>query len=411
MKASKWIAFGICCWIVGLIGFLTFKPYYDAHQFCDIRYRHNEISCSHTGVNPFRIWNHEIESDKYQGISRPDFKKTIQQNKLFVHAYPPWHTTFFWFYGWMTQNTCVAIVMLLCVASFVFGITYFKKYSPNKADEKIFFWGLLIMGLANPSASLFSTGNYGCLLLLASILLVEMLRRNCDVVSGVLWAFMMIKPQVGLLFFWPIIMQKKYLTVGVAIIVCLLATLWPAYVYGESPLTLILQTSQIGAPYIKADKAHLIGFAYKSMGENGIIVWMGICFLVCGLLSYLLRRRSSWLIRIMPVLLIFPYWTYSQGHDYLVLWPLYILFSYSLIYRERIGVSLREYHVLLTIAITVMILTFYKNGWGFVTLMKWIDPSGLGWSYRLCEYLELGCWAAFGIWILRKKELDEVLSN
>lgn len=76
----------------------------------------------------------------------------------------------------------------------------------------------------------FYYGNYGFILLLFSVLMYESLVRGKQIYAGLSWAIMMIKPNVSILFFWPLLFQKKYVAIGVAIAIFLLATLWPAYV-------------------------------------------------------------------------------------------------------------------------------------------------------------------------------------
>ncbi len=386
MKVSKWItSLALCCSVTAVVGFLTIIPA-QSHNSCDIRYRHNEISCSHSGINPYHIWNRTLTSDVYTGISRPDLNAVPEEGKKHVHAYPPWHTTFFWFYGWFSQNTCVVSMFVFNCLAFLIALFYFRRYVTSRS---FLFWGCLLMGLSGPFVSVLVTGNYGCLLLLLTICLYETLKRDKQVLAGILWAGIMIKPQVGILYFWPLFWQKKYLTIGVAIAICLVATFWPASVYHESPLELILQVSQLGNSDIPTNTASFSGFAYRLIGCKGPFVWMGFCFLICCLCSYAVRNTPFWFMRVIPVLIIFPYWTYSQGHDYMISWPLYLILG---VYISSLDGKIKKNPTFIWMsAIGLIVSTFYMYGWSFVMQMKWVCPAGLGWIYHTCKFLNTGC--------------------
>ncbi len=391
MKASNKVnrILGILCLITASIGLLLVIPSFK-HNFCDIRLRHNEVSCSHTGVNPFKIYNRDITSTVYTGYARPDLNCYPEPNKKIVHAYPPWHTTFFWWFGWLPQNYVVMLMSLFNVLAFLGVLFYFKRFLSKETDA-LLFWGCLLMGLATPFSGVFVTGNYGCLLLVLSVCMLEALARNKQCLAGIAWSLMMIKPQVGVLLFWPLFWGRKFITIGVAVLICVVVTLWPAHIYDESPLTLILQISQLGNTDIKSNTASFIGLSYKYLGDYGVFIWMAFCVVLCGILSYCVRKSPSWIFRIVPVLLIFPYWTYSQGHDYVVLWPLYVLIAFYLMSAKDMDVSAYQYKGAVVLIGIMIACHFYMNCWSFVTLSGWIDPSGLGCIYHLAKYVNSLC--------------------
>jgi len=72
MKSRKYLAtLGIFCLAMGLLGICFIAPV-SKYSIADLHFRHNEISCSHTGVNPFLIWSHKIESETYQPLALPE---------------------------------------------------------------------------------------------------------------------------------------------------------------------------------------------------------------------------------------------------------------------------------------------------------------------------------------------------
>ena len=340
MKSRKYLAtLGIFCLAMGLLGICFIAPV-SKYSISDLHFRHNEISCSHTGVNPFLIWSHKIESETYQPLALPEksfFGKPDSpenkpaSSKLRVHAYPAWHTTFFWFYGWLSRKQCDVLMYLLFTGIGIGFFYYLKRWQPKDKAEKLLYWGMLIMLLRGPFMDGFYYGNYGFILLLFSVLLYEALLRSNQIGAGGAWAIMMIKPNVSILLFWPLLAQKKFVAIGVAIAVCLLATLWPSYVYHCSPIELILQIPEQGIAYLPRNSPP--GIAFRLLGINGIRLWMGTWFVFCGILSFCLRKVPSWMVRMLPAVLLASIWTYSKEYDRTLLWFFYLVVIQHLMNR------------------------------------------------------------------------------
>lgn len=389
MKVSKHalavVAFLLTLFLVVTYGTVLFER----HTYCDLKYRQNEVSCSHASVNPFLIWNREVSSEHYKGIGRPDFPFDPNPAKLGVHAYPPWHTTFFWFYGWLSRDFLLALmtgIYLVCCALFAL---YLNRWAPASPVNRWNYFTILFLGIGTAVAGCFGCGNYGCLLLLFSIILHWAQIRGWTLVAAIVWALLMIKPQVGVLFFWPFFWNRQYRTILLAMTICLAATLWPAYVYHTSPIELILQVPMIGKPYIGDNAATLVGMARKVLGPVGTPLWMGGCFVVCGVLSFLLRKSPSWAVKLLPPVLIFPIWTYAQGHDLTLHWPFYFLLAESLFGRGPYTWSANELKWLKVALCYLLFSAIPMIVWDFSTQLRWFDPSGLGWIYRLTSYSRL----------------------
>ena len=125
MKGSKltWAAIVVAITLFGLwqlfTGVVSFADSFPDHRFAgDLRLRRNEIRCAHQGVNSFRVWSREVVLPGFTPWRRPDKPKVERANEsdATVHAYPPWHTAFFWFYGWLPWVLCVSLM------SVAFGI-------------------------------------------------------------------------------------------------------------------------------------------------------------------------------------------------------------------------------------------------------------------------------------------------
>ncbi|MEG2062970.1 MAG: glycosyltransferase family 87 protein [Kiritimatiellia bacterium] len=383
MKVNKWVCggLGVFCLLLVIYGCTLFVPRWTDCQACDFRFRHNEICCSHEGINPFKIWNHEVDSVHFKGLSRPDYTFDSASEKLAVHAYPPWHTTFFWFYGWLPQEVGIVLMYLLFGGALCFLPFFLSRWQPHEVSCRLFFWGVLLVPLTYPIITCIATGNYGLFLFLLSVWLYWSLEKKHDILAGIAWALLMIKPQVGLLFIWPLLFQKRYLTIVVAGLICSLATLWPAYIYKCSPIELLLQIPQIGEPYMVATYGSLPGIARILLGSVGAPIWMIICFIACGILSFLIRNAPTWWLRTLPVILIFPVWTYSQAHDLIISWSLYLLVTLVCIGGAPFVVPRQGRIYFLVYTGILAIITAFNLTWEIVTQMNWFNPAGKGFIF------------------------------
>lgn len=135
---------------------------------CDLKLRYNELSCVHRGVNPFRIWNREVTDNQFHGLARPDLDGpgcfAIMDFANSVHAYTPWHTVFFWWYGWLPYEYVVALIFLFIGLALASVILFFKKHQPNSPSLLALYWSLLLFFYSVPIICIIETGNYGGLI-------------------------------------------------------------------------------------------------------------------------------------------------------------------------------------------------------------------------------------------------------
>ncbi len=343
------------CVLAALAAFLI-VPSIGRIRLVDLHLRHNEISCSHGGVNPHDVFMRRVKSPIYTGYEIPHLGYKFETGKEVVHSYPPWHTTYFWFYGWLSLSDTMTFSILLNCLSLGCVLFYLRRYGPKDSGDRFLFWGICLMGLLGAAFDCIIIGNYGCFLGALSILLYEALKKRRHVLAGLAWAVIMIKPQIGILLFWPLLWGKRYVTIIVAVGVCVLATLWPAYVYHQSPITLILQIPEIGQA--RSHLGTLSGWAFLLLGPVGPFLWTGGCFFVCGFLSFLLRNSSSWLIRVAPALFMTPFWSYFQLHDEVMAWPLYVLIAFYLIDARKKDVRLRVFLIFLFVLVFTRLQTY-----------------------------------------------------
>ena len=384
--------------------------------FCDLNLRYSEVACSHEGINPFRVWSHEVVHDRYQGFLRPDMPEERLPGKEDVHAYPPWHTAFFWWYSWLPRVVVLLGVLAFNFLAFVAVGAYFAAKLPPPTP----FWDralFLCCGLLPCSyvwGSLMSNGNYSVFVLVFFLLMVASLKRGRDVVAGVCWALMMVKPQLAALAFWPLLFAGKLKTIVVAGVVLAVATLVPSFVYGESPVELVLQVPQIGLPYMKEGWASgLLTLTclsrFSEIGNLHVVVAV-VCFALCGVLSWVFSRSRFWMVRFVPMIVFAPLWSYSLPHDRVILVCLYFtlgLFGYSHA-ESRWGARAKPVFYATAFALAALVSVFPLVA-GIGSVCGIFDYSVIGPIYKAWQFaIMLVAWAGCAVLAFNLRAADRL---
>ena len=134
------------------------------HRGCDLMFRISEVQCAHTGVNPFDVWDRKVTTERFRGYDRDDRAKTPPEDahKLVVHAYPPWHTTYCWFYGWLPRPITTALLGVVYGMALAFLVGRIKrKIAPFGTAQRVFVWSWLIAMLLGDLVSCFGCLQYG----------------------------------------------------------------------------------------------------------------------------------------------------------------------------------------------------------------------------------------------------------
>lgn len=295
--------------------------------FYDLYLRYNEIECAHDGTDPFDIFERKVSSEKFWGLPRPDKpeEKLNEQiagtNRRFVHAYPAWHTAVFWWYGYIPYYVCVIVMAILYACSLVWTCKWTSERI-RKSDTPCYHTDILFLLTACLyPLSCASTMNYGTLLLGCGLLLFSLFEHGHDLLAGIVYSLIMIKPQVGVIFLIPLFINRKYKTIAIAGAICVIETLFTAWKLDKSPVELILQIPQIGAPFPKGLLAETANRLFGPMGQYLVMgAFMGVAAVGC----FLVRDAKDVWVRFLPALACIPFWTYSQPNDWLVVMPCFL---------------------------------------------------------------------------------------
>lgn len=288
----------------------------------DLSLRHNEITCMHKGIDPFDIFERKIESEEFCGTHRPDMPDEPFNGRKVVHTYPAWHMAVFWWFGYIPKGVCYAVMAGLFLCCLVWACVWTSKKMretdlPNRILDILFILAMMLYPISGNCWNL----NYGLFLLGCSLLLYDAIERKHVILAGVIYSLIMIKPQIGIVFLIPLFFSKQYKIIAIAGAICIAETLFTAWQINKSPIELILQIPQIGAPY---HKGFFASIAVKIFGAAGGYLSMGFFLALIAAGCFLVRNADEVWVRFLPAVAFVPFWTYSWHYDWCILLPCFI---------------------------------------------------------------------------------------
>ena len=150
----------------------------------------------------------------------------------------------------------------------------------------------------------FKYDNYAILFCAGAVALVVSMDKGWQILAGLAWAFLMIKPQQGIWFAIPILFRRQFKTVGVAVATCLAASIPPAILCGKSPLDLILEMPKFryeGYWQTSLFPPRIYTFANEFFFPRfALFLGLSICLVFCLWASWKLRKEKNWFIALQP---------------------------------------------------------------------------------------------------------------
>ena len=282
----------------------------------DFNIRYSEIRCLFDGMDPFKVYTGEIVSDKYG----PYNKWTREKPFLPVNGYVPWEYTYMMPFAALPKIPASVLWVCLNAAALLFLLKRGKCLASCHADSvlKQEFLSSCILVLSAPIACLFNWGNFGLLFAVAILWMADALNRKQDILAGILWAFLMAKPQIGLLFAIPIALRFRWKTGLTAVAACLAASIPPAVLCHASPVGMtidILTCPQRGQ--FCMDLLHMSWAAVFASGTPQHLFMFGGAVL-CVVCCLRLRRSDDWAVFLLPPVLVSTVWTYGWPHDHCI---------------------------------------------------------------------------------------------
>ncbi len=289
----------------------------------DFQLRYNEVRCLFSGINPLHIWDGSAMSLQFSPFYWGCPNTRWHQ---YVAAYPPWSYTFFMPFALLPKRVAAAcwLVVEICCAVYLFGYSLLSERNYTMPVWKRVFPTIAAMPLLYAFVSCLSVSNYGLVIAASLLSMVHCLNRNRQFAAGFFLALAMLKPQIGLLIVVPLLVGRRFKTVIYGGCICLVASIPPALLCGESPIDMIWAIKDYSAAYSLGELpagAFIPKWIFTSgnCSAANIIANAFVGVAVCGVLSYLLRASKDWLVRLVPAFILCVFWTVSRLTDCCVL--------------------------------------------------------------------------------------------
>ncbi len=291
----------------------------------DFQLRYNEIQCVLSGVDPHLIQSGETKLGEYLPFSW-ETKDSFSLHS-YVYGYPPWEYTFMLPFALLPKLAAAKIWLsfeFLCAVCLLVAIFFYCR-GADKAVWKGCLGLVFAFSALWPIAACISCLNFGVVIAALAALMCAFLDRRKDVLAGICWALMMVKPQTAMLFAVPLLFRGKFKVILVAVLVCVVAMLLPAALCGRNPLEMILELRSFGSDY--ASEGTFAVFLLPAqllrswcVGEQTIL---GLNFLtgvfICFIMTMIWRKSRNWLLVMLPAILLSNWWTVSRAHDACIL--------------------------------------------------------------------------------------------
>ena len=383
----------------------------------DFVLRVNEIECLLKGVNPFDVWHGDIVLKPYV----PNFgepRKVVEGKDGYteiINAYAPWEYIVMMPFALMQRTVAWTLYFLLMMAGlgvlFVVGRSFCFSFS--KCDRATSLIGgavpVLLAGL--PIYQNFHTGNLAVPVLVAAALLPVCLNRGHDVLAGMCWMFVMLKPQLGLIFVVPLFMCRKFLTCLVAAAMCFALACISALLCHTSPFKLILQTPAANT-FAFMGCGTMPSFLCPYLpGGLGIIAGLVVGAALC---AYMTRRLvvsgvRDWTVVLMPAAVMGAAWTYAQCYSFSMNWFFFLVLCSSIVKWPR------SRFLWVVAALSAVFMTRLYNLAHFLPkVLPGVVPEFLpseAWHYHIDSVVSgvsIVLTLAFCIWISRRAAKEDM---
>ena len=293
--------------------------------FYDFQLRYNEVRCLLSGVDPFKVWRGEVLHAQYSAWYWYCPSDVWHE---YVHAYPPWSYSFFMPFTALPKQIsalCWLIVYVLC------GIAlYAYAFLIDRESSKPIWMRLAPVIAALPVLTsvcmCFGVLNYGLIISAAVLAMAMCLDRDRQWLAGVFLSLAMVKPQIGLLFVVPLLVGRKFKAVFFGGVICIVASIPPSLMCGESIVDMILSIKEYGAAYSQCDMPSGTFFPGRLPGFGSMVIDAIIGVMSCAALSWLFRNERNWVERLVPASVLCVMWTVARQHDYCIyIVPFFVL--------------------------------------------------------------------------------------
>ena len=378
------------------------------HPGWDFVLRYGEVSClANIHVDPYDIYSNVVQDNLFRPYKQKFELDSDAMDFRWVCGYSPWEYTLILPFSFLPIRSAAAIYKgfelgaLAIVLCFAFRRSK-RIGAPMSARLILCSSFLLVAPLGWDWA--FKYDNYAILFCAGAVALVVSLDKGWQILAGLAWAFLMVKPQQGIWFAIPLLFRRQFKTVGVAVATCLAASIPPAILCGKSPLDLILEMPKFryeGYWQTSLFPPRIYTFANEFFFPRfALFLGLFICLVFCLWASWKLRKEKNWFIALQPTFFCvcagYPLWNQDWLYCFFPIFFLLETWANSGKYSHRI----RTTSFVLAIALTNP-LTWARYNFGF----------RLGTILSESEVHSYAIWGLFSFLLFLVQSRDQIEEN
>ncbi len=368
--------------IIGVSFYADFRNPFSSREVpgFDGRLRLNEAEVLRKGINPFDILSGNIYPPEGYIAGNHEVNARWEvppSGNKEVHTYTPWSYSLVLPFTFIDRTLAGRLFWLIDTAAllFVFGFAFFAGYRIRRRWPDGAFVAAAAICLGNPFPVNSDLNNYSTILVAAVIGMCWCLNKKKDVLAGLIWALVMIKPHFGILFGFPILLQRRWKTLLTAPIACLVASIPASVLCHTNPIQMCLNViDKKGAGFC----FQFTGFFpapvfYKLseiLGSSAVLLLsMAIGVVILLALLWRLRCNDDFFVLCLPVAITIPMWLYSQYQDAAILCLMQIMLAMTII-RQTLHKSELQTMILLGI---LLLLNASRIFISFTTIARSFD--------------------------------------
>lgn len=291
----------------------------------DFSWRRNEALCVLAGLDPWEVCFGGVPSERFCSVFDP------VPGKLPVNGYAPWE------YAWMLPFAAIpprmahTLFALLNAAALAGVAALARRHALRRGLSSPDAWtvtaGAIFLGLS--LYRVLQVSNFGLLMAFAAFALCECLERRRNVLAGLCWAAVLVKPQIGLPLAIPLLLGHHAVALATGIAFCALSTLPVAALCHANPFRMTLRVLHSGTHSIRSGEPGTALLPPEAVSALARIappsLWLVLCgvlaLVLCLALSWRFRRHPDTVARLAPALAVGLAWMPAHFHDRVLLAP------------------------------------------------------------------------------------------
>ena len=234
-----------------------------------------------------------------------------------MNAYAPWAYVVMLPLSFLSEEGAWTAYCVLMVLAFALLLWLPWRTATEDPFLQVVIPALIV---AYPIWSNTAVGNFALIVLSASVAMAWALNRGHDVLGGVCWAIVMLKPQIGLVFAIPLLTRRKWTVLFVAGGLCFLLSLAAAVICRASVVDMLLQGPAANTSFFFGCGTWPYFLCSEATRGRDILAGLAVGALVCAAMTWWMRKERDWFVFLMPAAITSCSWTYTQAYSHAMGW-------------------------------------------------------------------------------------------